>query len=599
MLAPDLRIVAVTDAYLRATMTVRAEIFGRSIFDVFPDNPAEVGASGVRNLRSSLERVLRTGQPDTFAVQKYDIRRPESEGDGFEERFWSPINTPVLGPDGRVQYIVHRVEDVTEFVRLRQRGNERDQITDALRTRAGQMEAEVFQRSQELSDANRRLQSVNQGLGRLYDQVAALMTEVDSTLPSDSEQAAPTPERMVERVGQLIAARNDLEERLRQSQKMEAVGRLAGGIAHDFNNLLTVIAGYASFAQEDLTDECALESLQEIENAAARAAALTRQLLAFSRKQVLLPRVLDCNAVVADIEGLLRRLISENISLVTVLGSGTGKIRADRGQIEQVILNLVVNARDAMPEGGKLIIETGVVQLQSDGEVQSLPKGAYAVISVIDTGHGIDAATAERIFEPFFTTKELGKGTGLGLATVHGIVQQSGGAITVESLSGEGATFRVYLPAVQGECEPEPQPAAVPAKPSRGAVLLVEDETPLRKWVARVLTRAGYQVLEAFNGDEALALSEFQKIDLLLSDVVMPGISGLDLSEKLLARFDDLSIVFTSGYDRDLFARRAPEGASLLQKPFTAQELLATVAGMLGDGSGKSQRQSRHETRSE
>jgi signal transduction histidine kinase len=590
VLAPDLRIVAVSDAYLRATMTTRDSILGRGIFEVFPDNPDDPQATGVFNLRASLASVLEFGRTDTMAVQKYDVRRPESEGGGFEERYWSPQNSPVLGPDGRVRFIIHRVEDVTEFVRLKQAGCEKEELTKALQD----MEAEVYLRAQEVASANRRLQTANATLARLYNQISLLLSRagelhLESPAADDWDllRNPLSPEEMLSRVSRMIVDYQRMEEQLRQSQKMEAVGRLAGGVAHDFNNLLTVIAGYAALLEEELGPDREQPELDEIQFSVARAAELTRQLLAFSRKQVWQPRVLDVNAVVSHMEGMLRRLISEDISLVAALAGDIGKVNADPGQIEQVIMNLAVNARDAMPAGGKLLIETRAVQLES-GQVASLLPGRYVQLSVSDSGHGMSAEIASRIFEPFFTTKEVGKGTGLGLSTALGIVEQAGGALTVESKVGVGTIFRVYLPVSAEEAASETGAKEPKRIATRGAtVLLVEDETPLRKLISQVLKSAGHTVLEAASGDEALALSARQAgpIDLLLTDVIMPGISGPELAARLRGRRPAMIIVFMSGYDNELVDKKSLEtNASFLPKPFTPRALLKRIDSLLGFG---------------
>jgi len=526
VLSPDLRIVAASDAYLHATMTTREGIVGRALFEVFPDNPGDPSADGVRNLRASLERVLQSRAGDAMAVQKYDVRRPES-GE-FEERYWSPFNSPVLDSSGQVAYIIHRVEDVTDLYRR----------IEALMTRAG-----------------REL------LGN------AALAPVQSF----------APEEMLGRIEQLIVGHKRLEEQLRQSQKMEAVGRLAGGVAHDFNNLLTVITGYAALLR-DVMGKDAGDELEEIEKAAFRAGAMTHKLLAFSRKQVLQPRIINPNTVVTGMEELLRRLIGEDILLVTILGN-TGNIKADPHQIEQVIMNLAVNARDAMPGGGRLIIETRNIQL--DSEFETLRPGAYALLSVSDNGHGMDSATAARIFEPFYTTKELGKGTGLGLSTVFGIVEQSGGLVTVESAPGAGATFRVYLPINNSAAEDAAQPGTAAAPRRTGKILVIEDEVPLRRLVVKVLKGAGYDVIEAVNGEEALVLaSRHPSIDLVLSDVVMPVVSGPELVARLKATRPELVVLFMSGYDRALIDQKS--AANFLPKPFSPRTLLARVAELIG-----------------
>jgi len=368
---------------------------------------------------------------------------------------------------------------------------------------------------------------------------------------------------------------------LRQAQKMEAVGQLAGGVAHDFNNLLTVITGYTAMLLENPNLRSVVPELEEIAVAANRAARLTHKLLAFSRKQVLQPRTINLNAVVTGMEEMLRRLIGEDITLVATLAGELAPVKADLNQIEQVVMNLAVNARDAMPNGGRLGIETRNVP--ANARPHPLPEREYVALTVTDSGHGMDPQTAAHIFEPFFTTKEVGKGTGLGLATVHGIVEQSGGKITVESSPGAGAKFTVYLPVDEAPEAPQrpQQPAA--SRPKRtGAVMVVEDEDALRKLVSSILSAAGYQVTVACNGDEALSESAAKQIDLLLTDVVMPGVSGPELAAQLRARQEDLRVVYMSGYDRDLVQQEVLDGrATLLAKPFTPRGLLTRLDEVL------------------
>lgn len=589
VLSPDLRIVAVSEAYLRATMTSRESILGRGIFEVFPDNPNDPRATGVNNLRASLDSVLEFRRTDTMAVQKYDVRRPDAEGGGFEERYWSPQNSPVLAPDGRVRFIIHRVEDVTEFVRIKQVGRDREKLTKALED----MESEIFLRSQEVASANRSLQTANAVLARLYNQIALLLShaselhvEPGAADDWDLLRNPISPEEILSRVSRMIADYQRMEEQLRQSQKMEAVGRLAGGVAHDFNNLLTVIAGYAALLKEDLGANVGRPELEEILNAVARAAEMTRQLLTFSRKQVWHPRVLDVNTVVSRMEGMLRRLIGENITLVSALAGDLAKVKADPGQIEQVVMNLAVNARDAMPDGGRLLIETKEAHLEA-GQIAALPAGRYIQLSVTDTGHGMSAETASRIFEPFFTTKEAGKGTGLGLSTALGIVEQGGGTLTVESKPGAGTVFRAYLPVTAEQPGGESGGRLSEFKTSGSATMLVvEDETPLRKLISQVLKSAGHTVLEAASGDEALAVSARHSgpIDLLLTDVIMPGMSGSELVAKLRRRRPAMTIIFMSGYDNDLIDRKNLGGASFLPKPFSPRALLNRIDTLLGSG---------------
>ena len=383
------------------------------------------------------------------------------------------------------------------------------------------------------------------------------------------------------------------EERLRQAQKMEAVGRLAGGIAHDFNNLLTVITSYSDLLLEDLgADDPKRDDVDQIRKAALGAAALTHQLLAFSRQQVLEPKVLDLKATVAGAEKLLERLIGEDVRLTTSLAPDLGAVKADPGQVEQIIINLAVNARDAMPTGGRLTIEAANVDMDEAyvrGHGPARP-GRYVMLALTDTGIGMDEQTQARIFEPFFTTKGVGKGTGLGLATVYGIVKQSGGFIWVYSEPGRGTSFKVYLPRVD---EP-PGPAAAPvdkAEPRRGTetVLVVEDAASVRMVTRQVLERYGYAVLEAPEGETALRLAakHHGPIHLLLTDVVMPGLSGRQVAEQLAQLRPDIKTLFTSGYAASAIAHHGilDSGIAYFQKPFTPETLARRVREVL-DSSG-------------
>jgi PAS domain S-box-containing protein len=396
------------------------------------------------------------------------------------------------------------------------------------------------------------------------------------------------PEEVLELIAEDITDRRQLEEQLRQAQKMDAVGRLAGGVAHDFNNLLMVIHGYTEVLLEQLEKGGDMhQKVQSIQQAADRAAALTRQLLAFSRKQFLELKVVDVNSVIEDMERLLRPLIGENIELVTRLSTEAGHTRADAGQLEQVIMNLVVNAKDAMPEGGKLTVQSRDVTVRQEfHEPRFIQPGRYAVISVSDTGHGMDKETQSRIFEPFFTTKEKGKGTGLGLSTVYGIVKQSNGYVFAESEPGAGTTFFVYLPRVEESAE-ESSPAKSPQNEAGGCetVLLVEDEESVRELVRLTLTARGYKVLEAENGECGLRIAEDFKehIDILITDVVMPGMGGRELAKKLLALRPGISVLYLSGYTEDTVVTQGALGpdTAFLQKPFTLQNLAKKVRDVL------------------
>ncbi|HYG97746.1 MAG TPA: ATP-binding protein [Terriglobales bacterium] len=386
---------------------------------------------------------------------------------------------------------------------------------------------------------------------------------------------------------QQIAENERTSDQLRQSQKMEAMGRLAGGIAHDFNNLLNVIIGYSSLSEAQALPGSPLhEHAAQVRTAAERAASLTHQLLAFSRKQMLKPELLDLNSVLASMGKMLRAFIREDIELEIMSGANSTCIKADRGQIEQVVMNLVANARDAMPHGGKLTLRTGSAHLtsQMDGE-DCVEDREYVVLQVSDTGHGMDATTQAQIFEPFFTTKTEGKGTGLGLATVYGIVKQSGGHVRVSSQTGQGTVVTVYLPQA-AERAPVSRPTLV-TKPRQGSetILLVEDQESLRTLLHRVLESSGYKVLTAGTGAEALRTADRydRHIDLLVTDVVMPGMRGWQLARKLLCKRPEIKILYMSGYsDIDLVAEgRFQSGAALLEKPFRPEALLNKVRDAL------------------
>ena len=376
-----------------------------------------------------------------------------------------------------------------------------------------------------------------------------------------------------------LAALRDREEQLRQAQKIEAIGRLAGGVAHDFNNVLTAIMGYADLLLDEFRmDDPRRQDLTEIKKAAERAAALTRQLLAFSRKQVLQPVLLDLNAIVGGVDKLLRRLIGDEIEFTFEGADDLGKVVADPGQIEQVLINLSVNARDAMPEGGRLTIRTRNVAI-GPGDAQRLPPltpGPYVALEIADTGHGIPREVAPHIFEPFFTTKPHGKGTGLGLATVYGIVKQSDGFIFVDSVEEQGATFTIYLPRAP---QPDTTVHARGDGRSNPVVLLVEDEAAVRALAAGVLRRQGLTVLEAPGAKEALQIADSQgRIDLLLTDIVMPGGSGHELAQQLRRHRPGLRIVYMSGYsDEDVRQAAAAGGIPFVQKPFTTHALVKVV----------------------
>jgi PAS domain S-box-containing protein len=384
-----------------------------------------------------------------------------------------------------------------------------------------------------------------------------------------------------------------LQEQLRQSQKMEAIGRLAGGIAHDFNNLLTIIKGYSTLSSLELKEGDPLKgSIGEILKATERAANLTRQLLAFSRRQAMEMKVLDLNAILRDMDKMLRRVIGEDITLVAHFAEDLGRTKTDPGQMEQVIMNLVVNARDAMPDGGKLTIETANVELD-EAYVRAhiaVKPGRYLMLSVSDTGAGMTREVKEHLFEPFFTTKETGKGTGLGLSTVYGIVKQSGGNIWVYSEPGKGTVFKIYLPRVDEPIEVFKEKFEGYLPRGSETILVVEDEEEVRKLAARILQRQGYKVLEAPQGGDALLICEQHQdpVHLMLTDVVMPGMSGHHLAKRLESLQPGMKILYMSGYADNAIAQHGVlgEGVNYIQKPFTVDGLARKVREVLDKSSG-------------
>ncbi|HEY5630321.1 MAG TPA: ATP-binding protein [Candidatus Limnocylindrales bacterium] len=385
-----------------------------------------------------------------------------------------------------------------------------------------------------------------------------------------------------------ITARKAAEAQLLQAQKLESIGRLAGGIAHDFGNMMFAIRGFVELLEEDLEADpdqfdftTALSNVHGIDEAATRAAALTKQLLAFSRQQAVSPQVVNPAASIRAVEPLLQRLIGESVELRLTLSSDTGQIKADPGQLDQILVNLAVNARDAMPNGGRITIETANVVFDEEYAADhfNVSPGEFVMLAVSDTGLGMDAATRARVFEPFFTTKELGRGTGLGLATIYGIVQQAGGHIWLYSEQGRGSTFKLYFPRVDAGEAPVSTPHQ--SDVDRGTVLLAEDEVTVRQMARQVLRRAGWSVIEASTGAEALQLLETMRhpIDAMVSDVVMPGIGGIELAEAVLDRYPGVRVVLLSGYTAETLGleRVVARGARFVSKPASRRELLAAL----------------------
>jgi signal transduction histidine kinase/ActR/RegA family two-component response regulator len=551
ILRPDFVIVGASNAYLRATMTIREQIVGRGIFEVFPDNPDDPSATGVRNLRASLERVVRNHKPDTMAVQKYDVRRDTPEN-GFEERYWSPINLPVMNVDGALAWIIHRVEDVTDFINLRRRAVE----DSTMREHVKRMEGEVFARAQEIQEANRALRESQ-----------AELTRLNETLE----------QRIVERTRQLeaeIQERVRVQDSLRETQKLEAIGRVAGGVAHDFNNLLTVIQGSAELLAEHDKGGTIARTLSAIMRASERGERLTRQLLAFSRHQALRPERIDLPARAENISELLTRSLRGDIRVALTFSADLWAVVCDAGELELALLNICVNARDAMPAGGLVRIEADNVVLPSPLHPKVDLVGEFVSIAVSDTGAGIPAGVLERVFEPFFTTKDIGKGTGLGLNQVRGFAEQAGGAAAIASQVGVGTIVTLYLPQARGAAAAADATAAKPMIRGTGTVLLVEDDDEVAETATKLLTMIGYKASRAQDARTALALLlGGQTFDLVFSDIIMPGgMSGLDLARRIRRHFPDMPILLASGYSHAA-AEVAREGLAIIAKPYRAEGL--------------------------
>jgi two-component system, cell cycle sensor histidine kinase and response regulator CckA len=441
----------------------------------------------------------------------------------------------------------------------------------------------------EVMEINRDVTEERKARQELYHANQALEVRVKERTAA-LEQTAASLESANVALGHEVEKSRGLQDQLLQTQKMEAIGRLAGGVAHDFNNLLTVIAGYNRMILDDPSHiPDVLEWAGEVKQAADRASSLTSQLLAFSRRQVIRPRIIDLNDVVRNMEKLLRRVIGEDIDLATHLDPVLASVEADPGHLEQVIMNLVVNARDAMPAGGKVTVETTNVMLDEDyaGNHSAVAPGPYVQLAISDTGEGMTEETRRRIFEPFFTTKEMGKGTGLGLSIVYGIVKQNGGDIWVYSQRGRGTTFKIYLPAVfSGKSEETKRPVVSASERGRETVLLVEDEANVRKLVRAMLKKQGYTILESKDVHDAIRLARDRRepIDLLLTDVVMPDLSGPELAEQLVSIHPEIKVLYMSGYADNAIVRHGvlPPDAAFVQKPFPPEALHSKVREVLG-----------------
>ncbi len=608
LLDRDFNFIRVNEAYAKACQRDPSEFPGLNHFELYPSE----------ELKARFERTLRTKEICQIFGRPFTYRDQPERG----VTHWDLNLAPILDETGEVDFLVFSLHDVSEQKKAEEelRASEEKYRHFFDEDLAGHF----------ISRPDGRVLACNPAYARTFGFSSvqeALSQNMSSLYPSAEERAKfldlvrrkkrvercektlrrkdGRPVHVVESVlgsfderGELVGLRGFLideterrvaELELRQAQKIEAVGRLAGGVAHDFNNLLTVILGYLDLLEPGLAaGDPRLVQLQEIRKAAERAAGLTRQLLAFSRRQVLEPTILDLNDVVKDVEKMLKRLIGEDIRIETRLAPGLGPVLADRGQIEQVIMNLALNARDAMPQGGTLVLKTADC---SDRDRMDCDQGGSpapcVMLSVADTGCGMNSTTMTHIFEPFFTTKEEGKGTGLGLATVFGIVKQSGGHIKVESKPSRGSTFRIFLPRAAKESQrAEAGPASsAPLPKGSETILVAEDEAALRTMTREMLTRAGYAVIEASGGEEALSLAGSHPgwIHLLLTDVVMPGMSGPELARKLSESRPGVAVVYMSGYMQVGVNQNGvlQPGIHLLQKPFTRSGLLLKIREVL------------------
>ena len=662
LLAPNLRILGVSDAYLAATMTARDQILGRGLFEIFPDNPDDPAADGVRNLRASLLRALETRRPDRMPVQKYDIRRPNG---AFEERHWSPLNSPVFGPDGEVAYLIHSVEDVTEVIRLKQAVNdERSTSDEQLRDRDSRLEAETFLRTEAI-DANLRLTASEKRYRTLADAVPQLICTAHGAgfvdycnarwtafsgrdaeaLHGDGwQQLLHEDDRERVKAEWLAAVRDHVEQfeiehrlcrydgewrtvlttvlriqdgvdggekwlasttdihdhvqadqKLREAQRLQSVGEMAGGMAHEVNNMMSAVLGFGELVLAALgADHPQRADVEEMVKAGGRAAQVTRHLLAFSRRQVLQPAVVDIDAVIADLAPVLRRMLGSDRRLD--IGTSPIALRAiaDRSQFEQVLINLIANARDATHTNGVVTVHAERVQVRGTTlaayRIDEVEPGPFVRITVRDDGTGMSPETVARAFEPFFTTKPLGQGTGLGLSMVYGIVRQSGGYVTIESGINAGTAIAVYLPFV--DADPAVEEGVAPTARGQGeCVLVVEDEGMVRAITARALQAVGYVVQQAPNGAVALdyLLANASKVALVLSDLVMPNVNGQQLAARMAAEGINVPILFMSAYSAEEISRRGLGGPGIvsIQKPFTLDALATAVRDRIERSRGR------------
>jgi PAS domain S-box-containing protein len=657
---PDFIMLAASDERLLATNSRREDCIGRSIFEVFKENPEEPESLGAGVLRASLERVLRTGVPDRMAITRYDIARSASEGGGFEVRYWSPVNLPVFDKQGRMCCIVHKTEDVTEPTLGQRAISAQVKYTDEhfraalLAAGTGTFNWYLCDRGLYLDSALEQIFNLSPGQkpdtderflelvhpddrpavrlafeqcadgrdiavefrlarpsavqwlmcrAKVFRDAAGKPCNVagacaDISARKRAEEALRISEHSLRQLNETLevrvateaAERSRTEEALRQAQKMETVGQLTGGIAHDFNNLLTGIIGSLDLMQRRNRRGEALEVERYISAAvdsAQRAAALTQRLLAFSRRQTLDLKPVDVNQLVASLLDLLHRTTGENTQVVTELTAGLLPACMDVNQLENALINLVINARDAMPHGGRITLSTRSFHMgkEPDPHRRGLTEGDYILLCVADTGSGMEPEVIERAFEPFFTTKPIGQGTGLGLSMVYGYIKQAKGYIHIESEPGAGTRVCLYLPAYQGETAPVQVESGSAPQGTGETILVVEDEPVVRSLVVEVLNDLGYQTLEAGEATEALTITESsQRIDLMVSDVGLPGMNGRQLADIVRQQRPGLKVLFATGYAESFAANDflGPDMA-VITKPFAIDAFATKVGEMLGE----------------
>ena len=635
VMLPDFTVVAVNAAHLRTVARARDEVVGRNLFVTVPHNPDAPSCD--QPLRESIERAVRTRQPDIIALMRYDVPRAAAQGSGYDERYWSTTHTPIFDEHGEVRYIFQQSVDVTE---RKYAEDELRRINETLEQRVEQRTAQLlasqakirtfYDYSSEchavmrlLADGRFQYEEINPATLRLYgrareevigftidevfgnDAAAEIDEHLRASLRSDGPyrytriQSGRTVEAVAVRVPgdpdgiqRLVVSARDvtegrvLEEQLRQAHKMEAVGQLTGGIAHDFNNLLTVVIGNLDRLERQITDERLRRSASMALQGARQAAELTHRLLAFSRKQSLDPRAIDLNQLVTSLSEMLRRVLGETISVDTTLSTESCVTRADPNQVENALLNLALNARDAMPGGGWLGIETRNVVLDAAFARQhrDAVEGDYVLLSVRDTGIGMSPAVLEKAFEPFFTTKEVGQGSGLGLSMVYGFIKQSNGYVHIRSEVKAGTIVDLYLPRLRGM--PEEEPAAVREEMPVGqrdcTILLVEDNEQVREYTVGALSELGYSVIEAGDSVQALtAIQSERRIDLLFSDIVLPGgVNGRELARMACELRPGLKVLFTTGYARDLIGSD-DVALPMIAKPFTLMQVATRIRDVL------------------